>query len=168
MSKQTNIYENEIEDINEEIIENSDNEEEDIIDEEIDDGDDILDDLEDIIDDMEDYEDPEDIVKDVLLDDLDDMINEIEEEDNKVEEISTKKVTFNILTKYEKNFVLGFRTQQIINGSVILIDIKLLKDKSAYSIAQEELRQKRIPFKIKRTLPNGKIEIWDISELIVL
>ena len=32
-------------------------------------------------------------------------------------------------------------------------------------IAMEELKLDMIPFKIKRPLPNKKIEIWNISEL---
>ena len=175
MSKQ-NIYENEIEEEDIEEIEEIDEEddvEEDITEEDIDDGDDdLLKDLDELVGDLEDYEEDIDDIEeqDELLDDLDDLINDYdyEEEEPKEEQIVVKRTTFNILTKYEKNFILGFRTQQIINGSVILIDINTLKDKSAYSIAQEELRLKCMPFKIKRTLPNGKVEIWDISELIIL
>ena len=44
----------------------------------------------------------------------------------------------------------------------------LLKEKTAYNIALEELMQKRIPFKIKRNYPDGKVEIWDIEDLIIL
>jgi len=169
MSKtEDTIYENEIEEEVEEILED-DEEDSDIEEEDIDDGD-IL---EDLIGDLEDYdsdieEDNEE--QDELLDDLDEYLNEFDEEEPliKEEEIAVKRTTFNILTKYEKNFILGFRTQQIINGSVILIDINILKEKTAYNIAKEELKQKRIPFKIKRTLPNGKVEIWAISELIIL
>ena len=128
---------------------------------------------EEINDEEDDEEDDEEI--DEILEDLDDLLNEendIVEENDTIEEninIVEKKdrTTFPILTKYEKNFLLGFRTQQIINGSVILIDINKLKEKTAYSIAQQELKEKKIPFKIKRVLPNGKIELWDIEELII-
>ena len=89
-----------------------------------------------------------------------------DEEEEKMEETKTR-VTFPILTKYEKNFILGFRTKQIANGSVILIDINKLKEKTPYNIAVEELTQGLIPFKVKRHLPNGTYEIWDIEELII-
>lgn len=161
------IFENNIDE--EDILDIDDDDEDELPEEDIDDGEETLDNFEEDINEDED-EDEEEEDKDVILDDLDDLINNIEEEENEEteEKISDKRTTFSILTKYEKNFILGFRTQQIINGSVILIDINKLKEKSAYNIALEELKQKKIPFKIKRTLPNGKIEIWDLEELIIL
>lgn len=147
-----------------EIILNDEDDEE-IDEEEIDDDEIILEDLGDddetILSDIDE--------NDIILDELVEYINEIEEEEKTEEEkIKEKRTSFNILTKYEKNFILGFRTQQIINGSVILIDINKLKEKTAYEIAKEELRQRRVPFKIKRYFPNGKVEIWNIEELIFL
>ena len=32
-------------------------------------------------------------------------------------------------------------------------------------IAEEEFKRNMIPFKIKRTLPSGKFEIWTLDEL---
>ena len=148
------IFEDDIEDDIEDI------EEEEDIEEDIEDCDE--DEVEDEVeDDLEEEEDE-------LLNDLDNYINENENKEE-VKNIEIKeKVTLPILTKYERNFVLGFRTQQIINGSVILIDINKLKNKTAYNIALEELKQKKIPFKIKRVLPNGNVEKWDIEEFITI
>ena len=78
------------------------------------------------------------------------------------------RLTFNYLTVYEKILLLGVRTQQIANRSAILIDTSKLTKITPYEIAKEELRRKKIPFKIKRSLPNGTFEIWDISELTIL
>jgi DNA-directed RNA polymerase I, II, and III subunit RPABC2 len=113
--------------------------------------------------------DEEDIdEEDDILEELDDILEDYNEEiEEKKEEVVDNRTTFNILTKYEKNFIIGFRTQQLINGSVALIDVNKLKEKTPYNIAKEELKQRRIPFKVKRTLPNGKIEIWDLDELII-
>lgn len=158
MTSKNLIFENDIEE------EDIEEEEEEIIEEEIIDGEECL--LpNDSDNESEDYDDED------ILEDLDTLINELEDDDlnNKiVEKIVEKRTSFNILTKYEKNFILGFRTQQIINGSVVLIDVNLLKEKTAYNIAFEELMQKKIPFKIKRNYPDGKIEIWDIEDLIIL
>jgi DNA-directed RNA polymerase subunit K/omega len=155
-------FKNDIEEIiDDEIIIDDDEE---IDEEEIDDDEIILENNDEII--LSDTDTDED---NIILNDLEEYINEIEDEEKTEEEkIKEKRTSFNILTKYEKNFILGFRTQQIINGSVILIDINQLKKKNAYEIAKEELRQRRIPFKIKRHFPNGKVEIWDIEELIFL
>jgi DNA-directed RNA polymerase subunit K/omega len=38
----------------------------------------------------------------------------------------------------------------------------------AYLIALKELEEKKIPFIIKRPLPNGVIEYWRISDLEIL
>ena len=135
--------------------------EEDIIEDDIEDysDDEEIEDI-DNEDNNEDSEEEEedDLLDDDILDDLDDLLEDYDEEkEEKKEEIVEKRTTFNILTKYEKNFLIGFRTQQLINGSVALIDVTKLKEKTPYAIAQEELRQRRIPFKVKRTLPNGKI-----------
>jgi len=119
--------------------------------------------IEEDFDDVEDYDlDEED---DSTGDELKEDFEIIEDGNLKVTE---KRVTFNILTKYEKNFLLGFRIQQIINGSCILIDIDKIDNKTPYGIALEELNKKVIPFKIKRTLPNGNVEIWDLDELMVI
>jgi len=126
------------------------------------------------------------INEDEVLNVLDDLINEEEEEDDDEvvesddeEEIRLKlkklneptecliKKTFNVMSKYEKNFVVGCRIQQIANGSPILIDIETMDEKTPLAIAMEELRLKKIPFKIKRMMPNNTYELWDIEDLII-
>lgn len=79
---------------------------------------------------------------------------------------SEKKITDPCLTKYEKTKILAERTQQIENGSVIYIP---LNDKltTAYSIALEEFKQKKLPFIICRPLPNSKeFEYWKLNDLL--
>jgi DNA-directed RNA polymerase I, II, and III subunit RPABC2 len=83
------------------------------------------------------------------------------------------KKTFNYLTKYEQCYILGLRVQQIMNGSPIFIDVNkinhdLHKNKIIEEIAYLELIEKKIPFKIKRKLPNGNIEIWNLDDLNIL
>ncbi len=108
---------------------------------------------------------------------VEDEIDEISTtEDDEIEEehyvITNKKTTLPILTKYERQFLLGYRVQQIVNGSIVLIDVeKLKKEKKEINvrmIAEQELLEKKIPFKIKRKLPNGTIEIWDIEDLMII
>lgn len=75
--------------------------------------------------------------------------------------------TIPILTKYEKARVLGLRAKQIENGSLPLIEL----DKSIidpYLIAIRELEQKKIPYIIKRPLPNGASEYWKLKDLELL
>ena len=75
--------------------------------------------------------------------------------------------TIPILSKYEKTRVLGQRSKQINTGSkpFIEIDENII---DGYLIAQEELYQKKIPFIIRRPLPSGGSEYWNLSDLEIL
>ena len=71
-----------------------------------------------------------------------------------------------ILTKYEKVRILGTRAKQISDGSKVFVKYECAR--SAMELAELELKYKMIPLKIKRPMPNGKYEIWKISELTIL
>jgi DNA-directed RNA polymerases I, II, and III subunit RPABC2 len=75
--------------------------------------------------------------------------------------------TLPIMTRYEKAKIIGIRASQINAGSEILIDIpdNII---DGITIAKMELEQKKIPFIIRRPLPNGKSEYWDINDLEIL
>lgn len=73
------------------------------------------------------------------------------------------KISSNRLTKYEMVRILGERTKQLTMGAKPLI--KNYETLSYEKIAEEELKLNMTPFKIKRTLPNGKYEIWTLDEL---
>jgi DNA-directed RNA polymerase I, II, and III subunit RPABC2 len=142
---------------------NIDKKEEEINLNDIDIDDQIIDDEDDGLNIIEDDEDDEE-------EDEENIINndiEFDEEENKEKKILEKK-TFNYLTKYERCFILGIRIQQIMNNSPIFINTDILEDVSPFNIAYEELLQKKLPFKIKRKLPNGNVEIWDLEELNIL
>lgn len=67
------------------------------------------------------------------------------------------------LTKYEMVRILGERTKQLTMGAKPLI--KNYKGLPYDKIAEEELKLNMIPFKIRRPLPNGKYELWNLEEL---
>ncbi len=69
----------------------------------------------------------------------------------------------NYLTKFEKVRILGQRAEQIANGAPPMVDITGLTD--ALSIAEKELQERKVPFKIRRTYPNGKIRDILLSEM---
>jgi len=73
--------------------------------------------------------------------------------------------TIPILTKYECARVLGVRAKQINSGSPPFVETTLV---DGYLIAQLELREKKIPFILRRPLPNGDHEYWRVSDLEVL
>tara|TARA_B100001287_G_scaffold124443_1_gene104899 strand:+ start:9 stop:863 length:855 start_codon:yes stop_codon:yes gene_type:complete len=72
--------------------------------------------------------------------------------------------TFPYLTKFERAKILGQRAKQINNGSPIFVKVtpNII---DGHTIALMELQQKKIPFIIKRPLPNGSNEYWKVSDL---
>ena len=85
------------------------------------------------------------------------QINDVPKED---------RITMPYLTKYERVRVLGTRAKQISLGAKILVRNVDLTTKTPIEIAKIELGLGIIPFKIRRPLPNGKVEEWKISELV--
>jgi DNA-directed RNA polymerase I, II, and III subunit RPABC2 len=72
--------------------------------------------------------------------------------------------TIPYLTKYEKARVLGQRAKQIEVGAKPLVKVpENIID--GYVIAELELREKRIPFIIKRPIPGGAFEYWHLKDL---
>jgi len=75
--------------------------------------------------------------------------------------------TLPIMSKYEKTRILGQRAKQLNSGNKPFISVpKNIMD--GYLIAQEELMQKKLPFIIRRPLPNGGSEYWRIKDLEIL
>lgn len=72
--------------------------------------------------------------------------------------------TIPYLTKYEKARVLGQRAKQIETGAKPLVKVpENIID--SYVIAELELREKKIPFIIKRPIPGGAFEYWNLKDL---
>ena len=72
--------------------------------------------------------------------------------------------TIPYLTKYERARILGQRAKQIESGATPFIKVpENMID--GYLIAELELKQGRIPFIIRRPMPNGGSEYWKINDL---
>ena len=71
------------------------------------------------------------------------------------------------LTKYERARVLGLRTKQLNNGADAFIEIPPGMI-NGNKIALEELNQKKVPFIIRRPIPNGGTEYWRLEDLELL
>jgi DNA-directed RNA polymerase I, II, and III subunit RPABC2 len=85
--------------------------------------------------------------------------------DNIIIDPNHKTIPF--LTKYEKARVLGQRAKQIEAGAKPFIRVpENIID--SYVIAEFELREKKIPFIIRRPLPNGASEYWYIKDLEII
>jgi DNA-directed RNA polymerase I, II, and III subunit RPABC2 len=72
--------------------------------------------------------------------------------------------TIPYLTKYEKARILGQRAKQINSGASVFVKVPE-KVIDGYLVAELELQEKRIPFIIRRPLPNGGSEYWSIKDL---
>ena len=72
--------------------------------------------------------------------------------------------TIPYLTKYEKARILGQRAKQINSGASVFVKVPE-KVIDGYLIAELELQEKRVPFIIRRPLPNGASEYWSIKDL---
>lgn len=72
--------------------------------------------------------------------------------------------TVPFLTKYEQTRIIGQRTKQLNSGAkpFIKVDEDII---DGYVIALKELEQKKIPFIIRRPLPNGGSEYWKLEDL---
>jgi DNA-directed RNA polymerase subunit K/omega len=75
--------------------------------------------------------------------------------------------TIPFLTKYEKTRIIGQRAKQINSGSkpYVKINSNVI---DGYLIAQTELADKKLPFIIRRPLPNGGSEFWKIEDLQII
>jgi DNA-directed RNA polymerase subunit K/omega len=75
--------------------------------------------------------------------------------------------TLPFITRYEKARILGERAKQLNAGAkpMVEVDINII---DGYLIALKEFEEKKIPFIIKRPLPNGGIEYWKFKDLEVL
>ncbi len=81
--------------------------------------------------------------------------------------IDTYHKTLPLLTKYEKTRILGIRTKQLNEGAKPYIDVNpTIID--GYIIAQLELEHKRLPFIIRRPIPNGGTELWKLQDLEII
>jgi len=75
--------------------------------------------------------------------------------------------TIPYLTKYERARILGQRAKQIETGAKPLVSVpENIVD--SYIIAELELREKKIPFIIRRPIPGGACEYWNLKDLEVI
>ena len=79
---------------------------------------------------------------------------------------TNRKLTRNIISKYEKTRIIATRALQIENNSAIFTDISSLDEKDPISIAMKEYDEKKLPLGIRRILPNGNVEDFFLQDMI--
>lgn len=82
------------------------------------------------------------------------------------------------MTKYERARIIGnkkiqffnkpgTRALQISKNAPVLVDLGK-EDMDPIMIAEKELAERKIPFRIRRYLPDGTFEDWKVSELNII
>jgi DNA-directed RNA polymerase I, II, and III subunit RPABC2 len=77
-----------------------------------------------------------------------------------------KKETKPFLTKFERAKIIGVRAEMIANGAPAVVNVPQGVT-SAYEIAKLEFKERRIPLFIRRFLPNGVVEDWRLSDMVI-
>ncbi|XP_046551305.1 DNA-directed RNA polymerases I, II, and III subunit RPABC2-like [Haliotis rubra] len=76
-----------------------------------------------------------------------------------------KRITSRYMTKYERARILGTRALQIAMCAPVMVELEGETD--PLMIAMKELKARKIPFIIRRYLPDGSFEDWALDELIM-
>jgi DNA-directed RNA polymerase I, II, and III subunit RPABC2 len=84
-----------------------------------------------------------------------------------VSKIDSAHTGYPYLTQYERTKCLSFRASQIGHGAKPYVKVPAGMTDS-YQIAKLELESKRLPFILRRPLPNGTYEVWKLSDLVLL
>lgn len=78
------------------------------------------------------------------------------------------KVSKPIMTKYEFNQVISLRANQLALGATPFVDmsgIQIKTNMDLRKVAQKEMMEGRLPYILKRPLPNNKHEYYRIRDL---
>ena len=71
------------------------------------------------------------------------------------------------LTVYERTKILGTRTNQLAEGARPFVTVPEYVTQPL-DIAKLELEQRRLPYIVKRPMPDGTFEYWRLSDLMIL
>ena len=85
-----------------------------------------------------------------------------------VEAIKQPRITREFYTKYEFVTLLGTRIHQLAEGAKPLVSLDGLKTSDPRfieNVAKREIEQRKLPFLVRRQLPNGTSEYWSTQEL---
>lgn len=87
------------------------------------------------------------------------------------ERVKQPRVTYPYYTKYEYTALLAMRAQQLAEGAVPMIDIQGMTTSDplfVWNVAKREIENGKLPYVIRRQLPDGNAEFWDAQELKVM
>ena len=88
----------------------------------------------------------------------------------KIKNIDTEKyISVPWMTKYEFDQLIGIRTMHLSRGAIAFVDLEpgysIKGNMELREVAIRELREGKLPYIIKRPMPNGNAEYWPCSKL---
>lgn len=89
----------------------------------------------------------------------------IESSGTEKKEAKASRISRNRMTIYEKARIIGVRASQLSDNAPPLIDIGNMTD--PIQIANRELIERKLPFIVRRWMPDKSYEDWDIDELLI-
>jgi len=84
--------------------------------------------------------------------------------------VKQPRITREYFTKYEFTTLLATRAQQLAEGAKPLASLDGLKTSDpmfVWNLARREIEQRKLPFIIRRQMPNGESEFWSAQEMEV-
>ena len=81
-------------------------------------------------------------------------------------DLDAKHTTYPFVTNYERTKIISYRASQIASGAKPYIVVPE-GISEAHIIAQMELEEKKLPFLLKRPLPDGTFEVWRLQDLLL-
>ena len=84
------------------------------------------------------------------------------------ESVKQPRITRPYYTKYEYTALIAMRAQQIAEGAKPLVALDGLKSSDpmfVWNVAKREVEQQKLPFIVRRLMPDGTSEFWSVSEL---
>lgn len=74
-----------------------------------------------------------------------------------------------LLTKYEFNSIISLRTMHLSNMAIPMVQLpegfKIEKNMDLRRIALQELQEGKLPYMVKRTFPNKKVEYVKLKDM---
>ena len=74
-------------------------------------------------------------------------------------------------SKYEYTALIATRAQQIADGAKPLVDLKGMKTSDPmfiWNVAKREIEERKLPYIIRRQLPNNTSEFLSVQELEIM
>jgi DNA-directed RNA polymerase I, II, and III subunit RPABC2 len=88
-----------------------------------------------------------------------------------IDSVKEPRITREYFTKYEYTTLVALRAQQLADGSKPMVSLEGLKASDpmfVWNVAKREIEQRKLPFIIRRQLPDGNSEFWSAQEMEVI